>query len=154
MSKKEYGYWRGRPNPPPLNWDTPDRQAIRKVAGSFDDLLPAQSPQADSKLNDIESVAVSLTNGHWICGLKALHCYGQAHGEEHWRKWRMQVRKAILGVVNSSRDDKQPVEVRLSIEDWRTIWLQVRTACQELDDEWTKWFDWLSHTMIAQIKGR
>ncbi len=66
----------------------------------------------------------------------------------------MQVRRAILGVVNPNRDDKQPVAVRLSIEDWRTIWQQVRAACQELGDEWTAWFDWLSQTMITQIKGK
>lgn len=154
MGKKAYSYWRGRPNPPPLNWITPNRPAIRKVAGSFDDLLPASSLQVDDKQSDIGAVAVSLTNSHWLCVLKALHRYGQMHGDEDWKKWRMEVRKAILGVVNPNRDEKQPVAVKLDIENWRTIWLQVRTGCQELGDDWIRWFDWLSHTMAEQIKGR
>lgn len=75
------------------------------------------------------------------------------HGDEQWRKWHIRVRSAMLGVVKPNQDDTQPVAVKLPIEDWRTIWQQVRTASQEFGDKWTTWFDWLSHTMIAQIKG-
>lgn len=153
MSKKGYGYWRGRPNEPPLNWNTPGRPVIRKVASSSYDVPSAQVLRGTSKQDDSQSIAVTLTNDHWIRILKALYKYGQSHGNADWEEWRMKVRRAILGGVNANRDKTQPVTVRLSIEDWRAIWQQVHTASQELGDNWCTWFDWLSQTMAAQIKG-
>ena len=160
MSKKKYGKWRGRPNEPPLNWHTPGKPVIRKVTGSLDALPPRPlrpsrppRPPRPPTQDDSNLVTITLTNDHWICLLKALYLYGQAHGDSDWRKWRMQVRRPILGAVNRSRDDSKPVAVKLSLEDWRKIWQQVRAACQDCGEEWTAWFDWLSHTMTTQIKS-
>lgn len=149
MNTKKYGKWRGRPNEPPLNWNTPDRPVIRKVTGSPDDLPSRPEPDDDTGL-----VAVTLTNAHWLSMLKTPRIYGQAHGDANREKWRLQVRRAILGAVNPNTHDSQPVAVKLSLEDWREIWRQVRISCEEHGEEWIAWFSWLSHTMIKQIKGK
>jgi hypothetical protein len=172
MGYKKYGKWYGRPNKPPLNWHTPDKPVIRKVTGSLGarpnrSSRPSRPPRPRRSSrpprlshpphppspDDRDLVAITLTNDHWICLLKALYLYGKAHGDGEWKKWRMRVRGTILGTVNPNRDDSNPVAVKLPLEDWRKIWQQVRVACQECGEEWTAWFDWLSHTMTTQIKN-
>ncbi len=152
MSKKTFDYW--RPHEPPLNWHIPGRPVIRKGAGWIDDFQPAPPRLKHNKRIYRKSVPVALTYRHWICILQALHHYGHTYGDADWQTWHGEVHKVILGADSLNLGDEQPVAVKLSIEDWRTIWLQVRTACQELGDECAAWFDWLSKIMKAQIKGR
>jgi hypothetical protein len=146
MSKK-HGRWYGRPHEPPKNWHMPEKPAIRKVTGSFDDLPFQPAPKDETGL-----VAITLTNGHWVAILKALQLYGETHGDADWQHWRLGVRSEILGTVNANRDDGQPVAVKLSLDDWRNIWQQVCTVCQQQGEEWASWFGWLSATMTKQIK--
>lgn len=96
---------------------------------------------------------VILAKGHWIRMLQALQRYGETHGDANWRTWRMQIRREIMGAINPHREMNTLVAVSLSMDDWRTIWQQVHTACRDLGEDWPSWFGWLNRTMTKQIKS-
>jgi hypothetical protein len=174
MSKKKHGYWRGRPNEPPLNWHTPDKPVIRKVTGSLDDLSSAPStgnvranvtkkvshsiyylpaaPGRPTPREKTDLITVRLPNKQWIIIFKALNFYGKTHEDATLQKWRRHVCEIILSTISSSTQDTKYPGVKLALEDWRIIWQQVCRVCQEYGDEWIAWFGWLSDEMEKQIK--
>jgi hypothetical protein len=153
MSRRSRRYWSGRPNPPPLNWNQPDRPVVRSVSASPDD-FPLDQPEREKREQaDSQSIPVSLTCGDWFRIVEALDHYSRLHAGEEQQKWHQKARASILGVANPHYPKKEPVAVRLPIEDWRLIWLNVRTARQELGGDWPAWFGSLTKTMTAQIKG-
>jgi hypothetical protein len=152
MSRRSRRFWSGRPNPPPLNWDKPDRPVIRSVTASPDELPLDQPEREKSEQNDSQSIPVSLTCDDWFRIVEALDHYSRSRADEEQQQWHK--RESILGMANPHYPKKEPVAVRLPIEDWRLIWRNVRTASQELGGHWPTWFDSLTKTMTAQIKGQ
>ena len=141
---KSYRPWYGRPNKPPENWHTPDSPVVRRVIWRSGD-------DADSEIRDL--VVVSFKSEAWVRILKALYLYGQAYDDEEWHTWYGLVRRVILRAVDSYLDDRwTKVEVSLDIEEWRKLWQAVRTACYEYNEDWVRWFRWLTQQMTKQIE--
>jgi hypothetical protein len=132
MSKKRP--WYGRPNAPPLNWDTLDKPVVRHVLYTSDICLPDNiASTAETKWT-----AVALTRENWITVLKALQLYSQSYGDAPWKEWRLRVRETIIGTLNPVTDRTQAVAVRLPLSDWRRIWQAVNTVSQERGERWRK----------------
>jgi hypothetical protein len=127
--------WYGRPNPPPLNWDSPDKPAIRQVS--------AVEPPAEDLLREHH---ISLTNENWIALLKCLAVYEMTDSYPGVKLWRQRIRESILSHVRVKSQPQKQVRVQLRHADLDEIIRQVRIVCADRDAAWESWAE--------QIAGR
>lgn len=143
MSKR-YGFWRGRPNEPPLNWHKPHEPVVRKVVDGDDDEARDTSPFK----------SVWLPSSQWVNILRALYLYGQKHGDPDWEEWRVDVRALILAKVDPECTHNTPIKIDFTVNNWRRIWKALKMATADENEWWQGWFEWISENMTNQIVGQ
>ncbi len=131
--------WYGRPNRPPINWDTPDRPSIRKVSA-------IESPSEDL----LHEYDITLTNENWVALLKCLAVYEASDPQPSVKLWRQRIRETVLAQVEIKGVPQKKAWVRLRYADLDEIMRQVRIVCAGWGAAWDVWAAQLEHALSVR----
>lgn len=120
--------WYGRPNRPPMNWETPDKPVIRQVSA-------VESP-SQALLREYD---ITLTNENWIALLKCLAAYETSDPQPSVKVWRQRIRETVLAYFDVEGQRQKKVRVRLRYADLDEIMRQVRIVCAGWGAAWDLW---------------
>jgi len=141
--------WHGRPNRPPLNWNTPSHPVIRRVSGSLPD---EETSAANPQPLRTDTIEVHLSKSNWIDILKCLTLYAQSVTDESWLNWRKSIREIILLTVNPVTNELVSIPVGLKMEDWQRLLTNLGEVAAKRSQKLEDWYMGLRKEILKQVK--